>query len=58
MFDERDILRRGEKLQEQKDYDRAIEAFSEAIGLNPKYTEAYFARGKRLRRKRLVRQGG
>ena len=35
MFDETDLFRRGVALQEKKDYDRAIEAFTEAIRLNP-----------------------
>ena len=45
MFDETDIFRRGVALQENKDYDLAIESFSEAIKIRPTYAEAYYARG-------------
>ncbi|NQU25906.1 MAG: tetratricopeptide repeat protein, partial [Candidatus Nealsonbacteria bacterium] len=45
MFDEIDIFHRGMEFLEKDDPDRAIEAFDEAIEINPKYLEAYYSRG-------------
>ncbi|HPP52605.1 MAG TPA: tetratricopeptide repeat protein, partial [Thermoguttaceae bacterium] len=45
MFDEVDLMRRGEAFREKKDYDQAIAIFSEVIKINPRFAEAYYARG-------------
>jgi tetratricopeptide (TPR) repeat protein len=39
------FFRKGKESYDQKDYDQAIDAYTQAIRLNPNYTEAYYNRG-------------
>ena len=44
MFDETDVFRRGVALLEKNSFQEALQAFDEALRLNPKYVEAYYSR--------------